>query len=388
VWSRRRARIEACEAFLAGGQPGSGPKSTSPPGAIDFRPLRAAGPGRLFRLLRRMFPSERWSSKRHALEALRAMGFFAEVLDPRERDLVVRSFLHDGTAGEEYYTAAYADPAHRKLAVSIVCVVGAGDRITDLYEERYTEWNHFSADVSVRVIPDAGHYFQKYQAGELARIVTGADDVRADARGEAAAAPAADPAPPRREGPQPSLRTFAAVAAGQFVSLVGTGLTTFAMGVWVYQRTGSVTAFGLLSVMALLPAVVLAPIAGAVADRFDRRLVMIAADTFAATGTVALAILLRTGRTEMWHLFVIAATGAVATAFQQPAYLAAVTQLVPKRYFGRANGITQLGTATGAVAAPVLGGGSRTPCSGAGRSRSGANSWAGSGTWRGGAGWC
>jgi hypothetical protein len=275
------------------------------------------------------------------------MGFFTEVLDPRERDFVIRAFLHDATRGEEYYTDVYADPAYRKLGVPIVCVVGAGDRATDLYEERYTEWYHFSDDVSLHVIPDAGHYFQKYQATELAALVTGSPEKPEPA----ATTPTTD-----HIGPEPSLRTFALVAAGQFVSLVGTGLTTFAMGVWTYQRTGSVTLFGVLSVMALLPAVALAPFAGAVADRFDRRKVMIAADTFAACGTVVLAILLRTGHTQLWHLFVIAAMGATATAFQQPAYLAAVTQLVPKRYYGRANGITQLGAATGAVLAPVVGG--------------------------------
>ncbi|MFF5173343.1 amino acid adenylation domain-containing protein [Micromonospora sp. NPDC000089] len=350
---------------------------------VDLRAVHIGGhfpvpqlPGRFFRMLRRMFPQQRWTSKRSALEFLRAMGFFTEVLDPRERDFVIRAFLHDATAGEEYYTEVYADPEHRRLGVPIVCVVGSSDRATDLYEERYTEWYHFSDQVSLRVIPDAGHYFQKYQATELAQIITeqtiteqpdaACDAVPAQAvPAEEAARPGpAEPAvrpgpavPVPDAGPQPSLRTFALVATGQFVSLIGTGLTTFAMGVWTYQRTGSVTLFGLLSVMALLPAVALAPIAGAVADRFDRRRVMILADTFAACGTVSLAVLLFTGTTQLWQLFVVAAMGATATAFQQPAYLAAVTQLVPKRYYGRANGITQLGTAAGAVLAPVVGGG-------------------------------
>ncbi|WP_410813372.1 amino acid adenylation domain-containing protein [Micromonospora sp. 067-2] len=321
---------------------------------VDLRSVHIGGhfpvpqlPGRFFQALRRMFPQQRWTSKRAALESLRAMGFFSEVLDRRERDFAIRAFLHDATEGEEYYTAVYADPEHRRLTVPIVCVVGGGDRATDLYEERYAEWYHFSDDVTLRVIPDAGHYFQKYQATELAQLLTEPTDQ------EAVVPPSP---PPVDAGPKPDLRTFALVAAGQFVSLIGTGLTTFAMGVWTYQRTGSVTLFGLLSVMALLPAVALAPIAGAVADRFDRRRVMIAADTFAACGTVALAFLLHSGGAQLWHLFVVSAMGATATAFQQPAYLAAVTQLVPKRYYGRANGITQLGTATGAVLAPMVGG--------------------------------
>ncbi|MFJ5666796.1 MFS transporter [Micromonospora chalcea] len=152
------------------------------------------------------------------------------------------------------------------------------------------------------------------------------------------------------------MRTFLLVAFGQLISLVGTGLTNFAVSLWVYQRTGSISWFALAAMLALLPAAVLAPVAGAVADRFDRRLVMIGADCLAATGTVTLAGLLWLDRLQIWHVFAAVTVSAVANAFQQPAYLAAVTQLVPKRYYGRANGIVSLGSATGTVLAPLLGG--------------------------------
>ncbi|MGW5670749.1 MFS transporter, partial [Micromonospora sp. NPDC003776] len=154
----------------------------------------------------------------------------------------------------------------------------------------------------------------------------------------------------------PSLTVFYLVAIGQLVSLIGSGLTGFGMSLWVYQRTGSVSLFATATVLALLPAVVLSPIAGALADRWDRRLIMILADCLAATGTVTLALLLWLGQLQLWHVFTAISVTAVATAFQQPAYLAAVTQLVPKRYYGRANGIVSLGTATSTVLAPLVGG--------------------------------
>ncbi|MEU4781489.1 amino acid adenylation domain-containing protein [Micromonospora sp. NPDC023633] len=363
-------------------------------------------PGRFARWFRRAFPMERWTSKRHALDFLRAMGFFTDVLDEREKDFLMGVFLADTRVGEDYYTDVYAEGLPRRLAAPIVCVVGTGDRATELYEERYLEWRYFSDSVCLRTIEGAGHYFQKHQATELADIILAdppepavaepaladpvvvgpavaegvAGEVAASAgpsRASGGAPPprtagpaagtgssAAPPRPrvPRTTAPAPvpparsGLTTFFLVAFGQLVSLIGTGLTGFALSLWVYQRTGSISWFALASVLALLPAVVLSPIAGALADRWDRRLIMVCADSFAACGTVVLAVLLWTGRAQLWHVFAALTVSALATAFQQPAYLAAVTQLVPKRYYGRANGLISLGTATSTVLAPLVGG--------------------------------
>ncbi|NUP67409.1 MAG: amino acid adenylation domain-containing protein, partial [Nonomuraea sp.] len=297
-------------------------------------------PGKAFAWVRRVFPMERWTSKRQALEFLRAMGFFTEDLDPRERDFIMGVFLRDTQEGEDYYTELYNEPI-KKLSAPLVCVVGESDRATELYEERFREWETFSDSVSLEVIPKAGHYFQKHQAPELAGILGGGEREPA-------------PLPPRFQ--QSSLKTFFLVALGQLVSLIGTGLTTFGLGLWVYQQTRSISMFAIVSVMALLPAVVLAPIAGTVADRWNRRVVMITADSAAGVSSASLAALLWTGGLQLWHVYVIVAVGSISTAFHQPAYMAAVAQLVPKRYYGKANGLAQLGQAAGTVLAPLLGG--------------------------------
>jgi amino acid adenylation domain-containing protein len=296
-------------------------------------------PGRFFRAMRRLLPLQRTTSRRRALEFLRATGLFNEVLDPREQDFLMRVFLKDTQEGEDFYTAAFHQEGFRKLRAPIVCVVGDGDRVTELYQERVSEWTHFADQVSLHVIGQAGHYFHKHQAGELALVLDAGDGVPVT------------PAPPA------ALRAFLTVAFGQLVSLIGSGLTTFALGVWVYQQTGSVSLFGLISVMTLLPAVVLAPVTGAIADRWDRRAIMLAADTLSGVAACSLAALLWTDSLRLWHVYPLVALGAIAIAFQQPAYRAAVTQLVPKRYYGRANGIAQLGSAAGTVVAPLLGGG-------------------------------
>ncbi|MFI2711344.1 amino acid adenylation domain-containing protein [Micromonospora sp. NPDC018662] len=321
-------------------------------------------PGRVFGWLRRWFPVERWASKRRTLESLRAMGFFTEVFDAAEKDFVMRVVLADSARGEDYYTDVYAAGLPAKLSAPLVCVVGGGDRATELYQERYLEWEFFADRVSLAVIDGAGHYFAKHQPAELAAIILAhcaptATPPATVAPPVAASAPtgAAVPVPDRpARRAVPSLAVFYLVAIGQLVSLIGSGLTAFGMGLWVYQRTGSVSLFATATVLALLPAVVLSPIAGALADRWDRRRIMVLADCLAATGTVSLALLLWLGQLHLWHILTAITVTAVATAFQQPAYQAAVTQLVPKRYYGRANGIVSLGTATSTVLAPLVGG--------------------------------
>ncbi|MBA3524869.1 MAG: MFS transporter, partial [Geodermatophilaceae bacterium] len=153
-----------------------------------------------------------------------------------------------------------------------------------------------------------------------------------------------------------SLRSFGVLAAGQFVSLIGTSLSSFALGVYVYLQTGAVSAFALTLLTATAPAIVAAPLAGAVADRYNRRLVMLGADSAAFAAMAVLAVLFLTDRLDLWHIYTVTAIGSLANAFQRPAYFAAIAQLVPKRYLGHVNGIALLGLGAGELIAPLVGG--------------------------------
>ena len=152
------------------------------------------------------------------------------------------------------------------------------------------------------------------------------------------------------------LRAFGLMWSGQLVSLVGSGLTRFALGVWVYQRTGSVTDFTLITLFAFLPGLLAAPFAGALVDRWDRRWTMFWSDLGPALGTLAIVLLVRADALEVWHVYLVAGLGSVFNSFQWPAYIAATTLLVPKRQLGRANGMMQFGQAAAEVVAPVLAG--------------------------------
>ncbi len=154
----------------------------------------------------------------------------------------------------------------------------------------------------------------------------------------------------------PGMAIFTTVWLGQLVSIVGSGLTGFALGVWVFQQTGSVTQYALIGLFSVLPKILLSPYAGVIADRMDRRLVMIAGDTGAGISTLILAVLFFTNRLEVWHIYALTALSAAFSTLQWPAFTAATTLLVSKSDLGRTNGMVQLGRAAAEILSPALAG--------------------------------
>ncbi|WP_445310353.1 MFS transporter [Microcoleus vaginatus] len=149
---------------------------------------------------------------------------------------------------------------------------------------------------------------------------------------------------------------FLVVWFGQMISLIGSGLTSFALGVWVYQRTGSVTQFSLILLSAMVPSILISPVAGALVDRWNRRWCMILSDSGAGITTVAMALLLTTGNLEIWHIYLAVSLSSVCKAFQLPAYTASTSSLVPKEHLPRASGMVQSGEACAQLISPLLAG--------------------------------
>ncbi len=152
------------------------------------------------------------------------------------------------------------------------------------------------------------------------------------------------------------MQIFILIWFGQLVSLIGSGLTSFALGVWVYQRTGSVTQFALISLATTLPLIVISPVAGTLVDRWNRRWAMILSDSGAGLSTLMIVLLLATDHLEIWHIYLATAISSSFSAFQWPAYTATTTLLVPKQHLSRASGMTQLRQAAAQLISPVLGG--------------------------------
>lgn len=152
------------------------------------------------------------------------------------------------------------------------------------------------------------------------------------------------------------MRAFTIVWIGQVISLLGTGMTSFALIVWAWQKTGSATALALMTFFYFGPTVLLSPIAGALVDRWNRKLVMMLSDLTAGLTTVVLLILFATDQLQIWHLFVAGAFAGAFQAFQWPAYSAAITTMIPKEHYARASGMLSLAESSSNIAAPLLAG--------------------------------
>jgi MFS family permease len=152
------------------------------------------------------------------------------------------------------------------------------------------------------------------------------------------------------------MRNFFVLWLGQTISLLGSGLTSFALGVWIYAQTGQATPFALTVLFGALPRILLAPLGGSLADRRNRKTIMLLADTGNALVTAAAALIAFSGHLQIWNIYLLAAFGSVFAAFQEPAFSASIVMLVPKKDLGRASGLRDLSEALGSLVTPMLGG--------------------------------
>jgi MFS family permease len=115
--------------------------------------------------------------------------------------------------------------------------------------------------------------------------------------------------------------------------------------------------FALTVLFANLPGLLLLPLAGSLADRWNRKALMILADSGNALTTLALFVLLLGGELQTWHIYLLVTVGSVFSAFQEPAYQASVSMIVPKKELIRANGIAQTAQAVQSILTPLIAGG-------------------------------
>src|SRR5512138_3654174 len=152
------------------------------------------------------------------------------------------------------------------------------------------------------------------------------------------------------------MRTFLIVWVGQLISLIGSQLTGFALGVYVYDQTQSVMLLALSQIAQQAPYVLLSPLAGVLVDRWNRRTAMILSDLGSGLAVLAAALLYLSGVLQPWMVIPINLVMAAFNTLMWPSYTSAITLLVPKDQFGRANGFAQLGEAIPQIAGPAIAG--------------------------------
>jgi len=151
-----------------------------------------------------------------------------------------------------------------------------------------------------------------------------------------------------------ALRGFLILWLTQSFSSLGSAMTSFALVVWSYQQQGSALKTALLSVCSYAPYVLISIFAGAISDRWKKKRIMLACDTFAAVCTLATAALLHMGKLEVWHLYVLNAFNGLMNTFQQPASDVTITLLTPKEHYQLASGLRSFSNSLCNMLAPAI----------------------------------
>ena len=151
-------------------------------------------------------------------------------------------------------------------------------------------------------------------------------------------------------------KKFLLLWSGQLISAVGSGLTGFGLGVYVFQKTGSAASMALVSLLAFLPTLLLSAPAGVLADRYDRRLLMIAGDGLSALGLIYILICMMRGGAEMYQICLGVFISSVFSSLLEPSYRATVTDLLTKEEYSRASGMVSIAGSARYLISPLIAG--------------------------------
>jgi DHA3 family macrolide efflux protein-like MFS transporter len=148
---------------------------------------------------------------------------------------------------------------------------------------------------------------------------------------------------------------FFTIWTGQAFSLLGSSLVSFALIWWMTDTTGSATVLATAATIEFLPRVFVGPFAGALVDRWNRRMVILAADSITALATAGLIYLVWAGNMQIWHVYALMLVRSTAGTFHMPAMLSSTSLMVPEDQLTRVQGLNQLLLGLMNIAAPILG---------------------------------
>ena len=152
------------------------------------------------------------------------------------------------------------------------------------------------------------------------------------------------------------MKNFYKLWLGELISSIGSGMTAFALSVYVYKKTGSVSYVSLITLLSFMPSIVLSPIGGLLADRYDRRLLMIIGDLFSGLGLVYILWSIQAGEKSIVPIFVGITFSSIFTSLLEPSYRATLTDILEEENYAKASGLIQAAGSAKYLISPVIAG--------------------------------
>ena len=153
-----------------------------------------------------------------------------------------------------------------------------------------------------------------------------------------------------------NFRKFLLLWSGELISSIGGGLTSFGLGVYIFLQTGSAASMALVTLLGFLPTLLLSVPAGVLADRYDRRLLMMIGDGCSAIGILYILICMMNGGASLAQICIGVFVSAFFSALLEPSFRATITDLLTKEEYSRASGLVSLAGSARYLFSPVIAG--------------------------------
>ena len=149
---------------------------------------------------------------------------------------------------------------------------------------------------------------------------------------------------------------FLLLWTGELISSIGGGLTSFGLGVYIFNKTGSAASMAVITLLGFLPTLILGVPAGVLADRYDRRLLMMIGDGCSALGIIYILIEMMRGNAGIVQICIGVFVSASFSALLEPSYKATITDLLTKEEFSKANGLVSMAGSARYLFSPIIAG--------------------------------
>ena len=150
------------------------------------------------------------------------------------------------------------------------------------------------------------------------------------------------------------LKYFVILWLSQSFSALGSSMTEFALIIWSYEQYGSALQTAMIAVCSYTPYVIMSIFAGALSDKWNKKITILVCDSFAALFTVSVIVLMQTGKLEMWHIYCLNALNGLMNTIQQPSADVTISLIAPKKYYQKVSGMRSFSNSLTSVLTPVV----------------------------------